>query len=550
MPPQHTPRSEDRLIYFADTGLNAYNLWEPVTVEQFARHMDDFADNGVDIYSQLTFAAGTLKPGLFVPEHPEFAWWTNEKLRPLIESGIQPLEVMIDRAHKRGMKFFCKLRLTDWHMLRSVEESGFIARHPEFQNPDSRVRKSLDFSHPEVRDYHTALIEELVRRFDIDGITLNFTRGLAYFPRQARVERDTLLTDFVRQVRSVLDQQSQGRGRKLQLNAIVWPHLKLCASYGADVPTWIREDLVDHICPGNTSVTDPGMDHEAWSSLCHRSNCGYFPMLQPTLWRGDGLGLIGPDHIRALARGMYDGGADGISVFNWQFHWDIRGGRGPSGVTHGPWSDRKIVASSEVDYPLALAGLRQVRDPAGLEREPRKYYFRPMEIRDELSHEVFEDAYRAVLPRTVGVRGEYRFRLPEDLAETGGAYLVARILGLAPLKELGGETVINSRAAVSGPELAFEWPDEIQVDVNGTAVPAHEIQKIWHKDGRPKQLGRPLNPYTAIWFKLESPPARRGLNTLGITPLKLEPLDTDEIVIEEVEVAVMPRPIGGEEQSV
>ena len=63
----------------------------------------------------------------------------------------------------------------------------------------------------------------------------------------------------------------------------------------------------------------------------------------------------------------------------------------------------------------------------------------------------------------------------------------------------------------------------------------------------PKALGRPLDPYTAIWFKLESPPVRRGLNTLGITPLKLDPLDTDEIMIEEVEVGVMPRPVGEEE---
>lgn len=540
---QRAPRGDERLIYFADSGLNAYNLWEPVTVEQFARHMDDFADNGVDVYSQLTFAAGAFKPGLFVPEHPECAWWTNEKLRPLIDSGVQPLEVMIDQAHRRGMKFFCKLRLTDWHRLRCVAESGFIVRHPELQNPDRETRRTLDFTHAAVRDFHADLIGEMARRFDIDGITLNFTRGLAYFPKDARVDRHALLTAFVRQVRGVLDEQGRARGRNLQLNVIVWPHLEQCACYGADVAAWIGEDLVDHVCPGNTAVSDPAMDHEAWSSLCRSTNCGYFPMLQPTLWQGAGAGLIGPDHIRALARGMYDGGADGISVFNWQHHWDVRGGRGPSGVTHGPWSECRVVNTSELDYPLGLARLRPLRDPGGLDAEPRKYYFRSMDIRDELSHEVFEDAYRVVLPRRVGTRGAYRFRLPEDLDAAGGAWLVARILGLAPLQEMGGETIVAPHADVSGPEYPTQWPDAIAVDVNGVLVPLEAIQMAWHRKGRAPHLGRPLEPYTAIWFRLTSPPARRGPNVLGITPRTLAPLEIDQITIEEVEVVVMPRPL-------
>jgi hypothetical protein len=506
--------------------------------------MDDFADNGVDIYSQLTFAAGALKPGLFVPEHPDFSWWPNEKLRPLIESGVEPLQVMVDRAHERGMKFFCKLRLTDWHRLRGPEESGFIHRHPQFQNPDRQTRKTLDYSHREVWDYHAALVEELARRFDIDGITLNFTRGLAYFPLDTKIDRAAHLSGFVRLIRQVLDAQGKRRGERLQLCGIVWPHLEQCANYGADVPGWIEAGLLDQVCAGNTAVSDPNMDHEAFSALCRRSDCRYFPMLQPTLWQGEGLPPISPDHVRALARSMYDGGADGVSVFNWQFFWDVRGGRGPSGVTHGPWSDCQVASTSEADFPLALFALRQVRDPHGLDDGPRKYCFRPLQVRDELSGRVFDDAYRAVMPRRVGARGEYQFRLPEDLEATGGATLVARILGLSPLKEIGGKTVIGSGDEFSGPEFAWEWPDEIEVDVNGTPVPAASIQKSWVHHGRAKHIGRPLEPHTSIWFRLTSPPARRGLNTLGITPRKLAPLDADQIVIEEIDVAVVPAAIG------
>ena len=57
MPSPHTPRGEQRLVYHADTGLHACNVWRPVEAGQFARHIDAFADHGVDIFSWLTFPA-------------------------------------------------------------------------------------------------------------------------------------------------------------------------------------------------------------------------------------------------------------------------------------------------------------------------------------------------------------------------------------------------------------------------------------------------------------------------------------------------------------
>ena len=56
--PNHSDTRQ--IMYHADTGMNVYNLWEPFTPDQLSRHIDDFADNGIDIFSQLTFAGGAL----------------------------------------------------------------------------------------------------------------------------------------------------------------------------------------------------------------------------------------------------------------------------------------------------------------------------------------------------------------------------------------------------------------------------------------------------------------------------------------------------------
>ena len=100
--------------------------------------------------------------------------------------------------------------------------------------------------------------------------------------------------------------------------------------------------------------------------------------------------------------------------------------------------------------------------------------------------------------------------------------------------------VIGPHDDTSGLELPWRWPDEFEVDINGTVIPAESIQHVWHRSGRAKHLGRPLEPYTSIWFKLGGPPVLRGLNTLSITLRRLVPLEVKHIVIEEIDVSVLP----------
>ena len=332
-------------------------------------------------------------------------------MRPLIDAGVQPIEVMIDRAHMRGMKFFAKLRMSDWHR-RTVKESGFVGRHPEFQNPSMVTRPTLDYTHPEVRQYHLELIEELVRRFDLDGITLNYTRSWQCFPTEAGGERHGLMTEFVTSVRRLLDEYQQREGRRLELCVITLPHLHLCRRFGLDVETWIRRDLIDIICTGNTGTSDPNMNHAPWATFCGESRCRYFPMLQIVTPQSRS-GVLATEHLRALAKGMYAGGADGIAMFNWVHYWAR--------------ADRV-----EIGYPLSLTYMRELRDPDCLDRGPRHYCYRPLGAQWPTREGVVRDDFRVTMPRRAGVRGEYPFRLPETLAETGGAFIYVKVLGLAP----------------------------------------------------------------------------------------------------------------------
>ena len=67
------------------------------------------------------------------------------------------------------------------------------------------LRTGKDFSYPQVRDFMAGIAFELIERFDIDGIELDFMRHPGIFrPEEAYANR-YLLTDMVRQIRNRMD---------------------------------------------------------------------------------------------------------------------------------------------------------------------------------------------------------------------------------------------------------------------------------------------------------------------------------------------------------
>ena len=103
------------------------------------------------------------------------------------------------------------------------------------------------------------------------------------------------------------------------------------------------------------------------------------------------------------------------------------------------------------------------------------------------------------------------------------------------------------RASEKWPDVTDRgWPDRFEIDINGQAVAAGLVRRIYRPKGQSEAEGRPLAPFTLIWFRLESPPAKRGLNILGfrLTETEKTPLEeTETITIEEMDITVMPRPL-------
>ena len=123
---------------------------------------------------------------------------------------------------------------------------------------------------------------------------------------------------------------------------------------------------------------------------------------------------------------------------------------------------------------------------------------------------------KIVLSReTPGVRQEYRLRLCEQWDEIGYAYAALRAQNLRP-------------------------GDDVELNLNGVAVPDDNVRRMWHESGRSTNIGRPLPAYSTVIFDLNPDHMIDGDNTLGVTLTNQEKEASGDILIDEIDVTVMP----------
>lgn len=92
--------------------------------------------------------------------------------------------------------------------------SQFLLDHPDWGLSKNRA---LDFGRSEVRDHVFRLIDEAVRRYDCNGLELDFNRSPTFFKDGTSDERVIKMNSLVERVRKLLDDVGRERGRRLVL---------------------------------------------------------------------------------------------------------------------------------------------------------------------------------------------------------------------------------------------------------------------------------------------------------------------------------------------
>jgi len=132
--------------------------------------MLDFLDStGINvIFFQVRPAADAFFPSQYEP----WSEWLTGKQGRAPEPYFDPLKFMITEAHKRGIQFHAWIN--PFRAIATIEYADISPDHITHRKPKwfftYGLHKYFDPGIPEVRDYVTSIITDIVRRYDVDGI--------------------------------------------------------------------------------------------------------------------------------------------------------------------------------------------------------------------------------------------------------------------------------------------------------------------------------------------------------------------------------------------
>lgn len=253
-----------------------------------------------------------------------------------IANDYDPLADIIQKAHARGIEVHAWLHLIEaWNTQYGEPTAGHVcADHPDWLTKlaDGRQewyegRLFLDPGHPDVQAYLVAVVNEVARRYAVDGIHL----GELVYPTRGSGYNETSLARFKAecQVDAAPDgldpvwrqwRQDQLTNLIVQIHKWTWPGIKLSVAtrpnlqearvhYMQDWPMWLQQGLLDFAAPMNyrpdSGEFDANLIEEASNTGGRHVYIGDF-----------GIGMSASEQVRRLTA-IRASGCPGFVLYNY-----------------------------------------------------------------------------------------------------------------------------------------------------------------------------------------------------------------------------------------
>ena len=254
-----------------------------------------------DFYS--VYDSKILPPRRF----PMFARFRSE--------GVDVFGEFVKEAHSRGKEIWLSHRISEVPF--DVEVNPYTAHddHPDWFCPGfpgfPGYDKMVNLASAGMREHKRMVLAEVMRKYDFDGLDIDFERHTPCLPAGRQWELRGEVTEFMRMLRQETLKIAEETGRVVMLSARVPDCLDGCHIDGLDIETWIKEDLVDALTMGSRSFDVKLEDIRALSDEIQLYG-GY-----DTHHAVDGYALPTVDIIRGVWYSYLARGGDAVEYFNW-----------------------------------------------------------------------------------------------------------------------------------------------------------------------------------------------------------------------------------------
>lgn len=446
------------------------------------------------------------------PKPANLHCYTALGMEYLIAEGTDPLQVRTEFLRKHNVKIVGEMRMGDTHH-RSADPTNplvpqFLLDHPEYviKRPDGIESVALDYRFKEVRSHRLAILRELLEDYNIDGLSLNFMRWGKYFERDWGRVNAPIMTEFISDVRDLLDSVAKKRKTsRLLLGARVLSTTEENLGAGLDTAAWIRRDYLDYVVPCEHNCSWPALNVEQFATVAKGTRCEVYGMMGDMIggaWDSkpnpENRGLAADpvrsgfssmlntqEEARGIAANLYAWGATGIALWNIPNNFNIYG--------HGGWGQDPQQQKRMLNWIL------EAIDPQRVQTGQRRYHYVPIYKRDyhgiDRNYKYLESgrsqhgAFKGpTLYFNEGMRGERQ---------------------TFPFRSADGQKGEKLKGVLKFRMVHCNSTDTFKVDINGVAVPAEKLdRRVSNQDTE--------FLWTWVILNLAEAPPLRGDNNLGL----------------------------------
>ncbi len=306
----------------------------------------DMTEEGVKALVDFYARPGTIKGILFCANVQralyDSAVWEHFKdvqfddplvnnLRLLSERKIDYFNIWLNRCREHEIEAWMSMRMNDCHGNKESEDPNATHWHQYWPSMKWRASRHLrrapyrlerswegayDYTQKEVREHHMRLVAELFERFDMDGLELDWMRWGMFFPPGSERESHAIMTEFVREVRTLADAAEKRWGHPIRLAHRVPADPIACLNFGFDVISWAREGFVDMVTLshflGNCNYDLP---ISTWRALLPEGTV-INAYVEECAEGHPGAVVINYDQLMGGAAAAWSCGADNLYLFN------------------------------------------------------------------------------------------------------------------------------------------------------------------------------------------------------------------------------------------
>lgn len=237
--------------------------------------------------------------------------------RTLLKMGIDVYEMLVKKIRSVGTKVYLSIRMNDHHYLDNPAiNSSFSFREGKIHTIDGKG-EYYDYSQKAVQNYVNEYIKELLSRYDVDGVELDWLRYAKVLPDSKCTQYD-IMHDYVKSVKKILSDYDE----QLKLAVRVFAEEEENLAYGLDTVGWVVDGLVDVVTVENFYIpTNYEIPFAKWrDSIRNRGGKDGYSLLGGSDWAVACLLkydiIMNPALVRGFCDTCYLNGADGVYLFN------------------------------------------------------------------------------------------------------------------------------------------------------------------------------------------------------------------------------------------